>query len=103
MTREHQEEFDRDCLKWRGRLLTGKYAHWCYDWDGLPIDETTQEWPCRCTETDIVERLREDARGGMAYHELSDEAADEIMQLRAERDALQAEVKRLTRELPSAD
>jgi len=32
--------------------------------------------------TDIVERLREDARGGMAYHELSDEAADEIERLR---------------------
>jgi hypothetical protein len=33
--------------------------------------------------TDIIERLREDARGGMAYHELSDEAADEIERLRA--------------------
>lgn len=31
---------------------------------------------------DIVERLREDARGGMAYHELSDDAADEIERLR---------------------
>jgi hypothetical protein len=32
---------------------------------------------------DLVERLREDARGGKAYHELSDEAADEIERLRA--------------------
>jgi hypothetical protein len=53
MTRERQAEFDqaefdRDCLKWRGRLLTGKHAHWCYDWDGLPVDETTAEWPCTC-------------------------------------------------------
>ena len=31
--------------------------------------------------TYIVERLREDARGGKAYHELSDEAADEIERL----------------------
>jgi hypothetical protein len=31
---------------------------------------------------DLVERLREDARGGYAYHELSDEAADEIERLR---------------------
>jgi len=33
--------------------------------------------------TDIINRLREDARGGYAYHELSDEAADEIERLRA--------------------
>lgn len=39
-----------DCMKWRGEVLTGKYAHWCWDWDGLPIDETTQEWPCACKE-----------------------------------------------------
>lgn len=32
---------------------------------------------------DIVEQLREDARGGKAYHELSDMAADEIERLRA--------------------
>jgi hypothetical protein len=37
-----------DCEKWRGRLLTGKYAHWCLEWDDLPIDETTPEWPCHC-------------------------------------------------------
>jgi hypothetical protein len=39
-----------DCEKWRGRLLTGDYAHWCDDWDGLPIDETTPEWPCACAD-----------------------------------------------------
>lgn len=39
-----------DCEKWRGRLLTGDYAHWCDDWDGLPIDETTPEWPCTCAD-----------------------------------------------------
>ena len=38
----------RDCLRWRRRVLTGKYAHWCFDWDELPIDETTPEWPCAC-------------------------------------------------------
>jgi len=41
-------EWIADCKHWRGRVLTGKYAHWCFDWDGLPIDETTQEWPCIC-------------------------------------------------------
>ena len=32
------------------RVLTGKYRHWCDDWDGLPIDETTPEWPCVCAD-----------------------------------------------------
>ena len=38
-------------LYWRGKVLTGRFAHWCEDWDGLPIDETTPEWPCACAET----------------------------------------------------
>lgn len=45
-------EWQADCIKWRGRILTGKYAHWCFDWDGLPIDETCKEWPCGCLEMD---------------------------------------------------
>ncbi len=37
----------RDCFLWRGRMLTGRYAHWCYEWDGLPVDETCGgEWSC---------------------------------------------------------
>lgn len=41
--------WDELCIKWRGRPLTGKYAHACDDWDGLPIDETCEnEWPCAC-------------------------------------------------------
>lgn len=31
----------------------------------------------------LIEELREDARGGMVYHELSDRAAAEIERLRA--------------------
>ncbi len=42
------EEFIRESIRWRGRVLTGKYAHWCADWDELPVDETTPEWPCCC-------------------------------------------------------
>ncbi len=46
---EPSAEWIRDCLHWRGRILIGKYAHWCQGWDGLPIDETTtNEWPCEC-------------------------------------------------------
>jgi hypothetical protein len=42
------------CRFWRGRVLTGKYAHWCADWDNLPVDETTPEWStCTCWGPDI--------------------------------------------------
>jgi hypothetical protein len=40
----------KDCVHWRGRVLTGRHAHWCMDWDCLPIDETTPEWPCACAD-----------------------------------------------------
>lgn len=42
-------DWNEDCMRWRGRVLTGEKAHWCWDWDGLPVDETTPEWPtCTC-------------------------------------------------------
>ena len=47
---EASPEWLQDCLKWRGRPLTGKHGHWCPDWDELPIDETCSEWPCGCAE-----------------------------------------------------
>lgn len=28
--------------------LKGKYKHYCYDWDGMAIDETYKEFEC-CT------------------------------------------------------
>lgn len=28
--------------------LTGKFAHYCWDWDGMEIDETCHEFTC-CT------------------------------------------------------
>lgn len=46
-----------DCETWRGRLLTGDFAHWCDDWDGLPIDETTSEWPCACADAMMLWKL----------------------------------------------
>ena len=43
------DPWDMDCLHWRGRVLIGRYAHYCLEWDGLPIDETClDEWPCAC-------------------------------------------------------
>lgn len=39
-------EWKEDCVKWWGKILTGQSAHRCYDWDGLPIDETCDEFDC---------------------------------------------------------
>jgi hypothetical protein len=44
-----------DCLEWRGRILEGRYAHWCPEWDDLPVDETCDEWPCDCGIQEIVD------------------------------------------------
>jgi hypothetical protein len=45
-------EWETICLQERGRVLTGKKRHYCMEWDGLPIDETTPEWPCGCPAED---------------------------------------------------
>ena len=52
------KEFEVDCLHWRGRVLVGRYAHYCNDWDGLPVDETTPEWPCACADALIAEEKK---------------------------------------------
>lgn len=41
-------EWVADCEQHRGAVLTGRYAHWCWEWDGLPMDETCGEFPCNC-------------------------------------------------------
>ena len=41
-------DWEDNCIHWRGRILTGKDAHWCADWDDLPVDDTTPEYPCAC-------------------------------------------------------
>ncbi len=46
-------EWIEDCAKWRGETLTGRWAHWCMDWDDLPVDETCVEFlMCECFDTD---------------------------------------------------
>lgn len=46
-------EWAKDCMHWRGRVLTGDKAHYCLDWDGLPVDETCLEWStCQCMPHD---------------------------------------------------
>lgn len=42
-------DWDNDCLLFWGKVLTGGDAHWCHDWDGLPIDNTCKEYEfCHC-------------------------------------------------------
>ena len=43
-----EPDWTEDCLRERHRRLTGKFCHWCPDWDGLTIDETCPGWPCAC-------------------------------------------------------
>ncbi len=52
-------EWEEDCLRWRGEVLTGKYSHWCWEWDGLLIDETCGERPCGCEE-DLKKEVEEE-------------------------------------------
>ena len=49
------QEWKADCLHWRGVVLTGVLAHWCWDWDFLPVDETTSEIEgCCCDLSDLI-------------------------------------------------
>lgn len=55
MTTEYvpDPQWEKDCLKWGGKVLTGKWGHYCYDWDDLPIDETCEEFNyCFCKFAD---------------------------------------------------
>lgn len=46
-------EFEEDCLRYHGRILTGLYKHFCPDWDDLPIDDTCAEYEsCTCPKKD---------------------------------------------------
>ena len=47
-TPQREAEWTRDSQHWRGKVLTGRYRHWCMNWDCLPVDETCPEWPCGC-------------------------------------------------------
>ena len=42
-------EFEQECIHHHGKVLTGKFKHWCPDFDYLPIDETCFEFQfCLC-------------------------------------------------------
>jgi hypothetical protein len=60
-------EFQFDCIKWRRVVLTGKFAHWCNDWDGLPVDETCDEFTsCHDVVDPEADRFREKLRAESA-------------------------------------
>jgi hypothetical protein len=42
------EDWIEDSNRYWGRVLDGKKAHWCPDWDYMPIDSTCPEIEC-CT------------------------------------------------------
>ena len=42
-------EFEQDCIEHYGKILTGKFKHYCCGFDYLPIDETCFEFElCLC-------------------------------------------------------
>lgn len=62
MTDEHssenvaEDEWPSECRRWYGRELTGRWAHYCAEWDDMPLDETCEEFlACRCygQDTDV--------------------------------------------------
>jgi hypothetical protein len=50
------EYWVEQCTRYWGVSLTGKYAHYCPEWDFLPIDETCKEFEhCSCDHKAIAE------------------------------------------------
>jgi hypothetical protein len=48
-TDSEDPQWPADSTRWHGRVLEGTWAHWCFDWDALPIDETCWEFSsCHC-------------------------------------------------------
>lgn len=50
-----EQDWETDCVEWRGVVLTGVYAHWCPIWHDLPMDETCPEWPCGCGIEEVTD------------------------------------------------
>lgn len=59
-------DLERDWKMWRGNIPMGRLAHYCYDWDFLPVDENSPEFDgCHCFKPE--ERgSRQQASGGRA-------------------------------------
>ena len=49
MTEESARQFEIESKREHGRVLTGRFRHWCAEWDFLTVDETTLEYEaCTC-------------------------------------------------------
>ena len=48
--KEFQRDWDKECKRWYGRSLPiTRFAHFCTDWDFLPINEHRPEFEgCTC-------------------------------------------------------
>ena len=54
MENKPSDDWIEDCMHHHGKVLTGKYAHWCPEFDFLPIDETCFEFEyCTCDKGDF--------------------------------------------------
>lgn len=42
--------FEKECIREHGSILIGRFRHYCYDWDELPVDETCEEFEACCCE-----------------------------------------------------
>lgn len=53
-------ELDQDSIQLYGKPLTGKYKHFCVEFDFLPIDEHCFEFKfCLCYEDPEVKKLQD--------------------------------------------
>ena len=43
-----KRDWETECNRYHGKVLTGKRKHYCYEWDGMPIDETCEEFKVCC-------------------------------------------------------
>ena len=62
--------WDDECEMTHGRVLRGKFKHWCHsEWDGMPIDETCKEFEvCHCEWADPqMQAEKERTRGAMSH------------------------------------
>jgi hypothetical protein len=62
MTALSKKLWDKDTTHFYGKPLENtKWAHWCHEWDGLPLNETLGEfYYCRCfEETEEFKAARE--------------------------------------------
>jgi hypothetical protein len=85
-------EWPADCETERGRLLSGTWAHYCFDWDGLPVDETTWEFSSchcydNCTCDDCLDGLMEAKKAMSDDFDKADAEATEKFRQERERDA----------------